>query len=572
MTSSVEAIEPEVETGELNPNESFLHTATGSTSWWVVSVLFHGLVIALAALMSIAITLPKTDDTVLIMTEFTKPPELNAPEKPRDLPKEPVLNPIDQVPDIKLLRPTEGLADAPALTEDVINQAELSDADETVNLNLPDKHSALGEKDADMRYDITGHTGKVGSGGTQGPSASMEDVIGVAAPGRQGSGGGSGGMNGFGIGNADGNGFASRGDPDGSGRHPRRRGPGGGNALTDLGMENALRWLAYHQEADGHWDTVKFGSGQKTDTAMTGMALLAFLGAGHSEKVGHFKDNVKRAVGWLIAHQQANGLIFDQTDAGAHRGIGYPGAIATLALAEAAGMGRIDSTKIAAQKAINYCVEQHQCGEGSDKLGWRYGPKQAGDTSVTGWYVMALKSAKIAGLHVDGAAFDGALKFLKSVEFKNDGGDTSYGPSVHYGYQPGDEHTASSHRLTAIGALIKTFLGAPKEEVTQTVDYFVNKGGVPTWGANGEKVDMYYWYYGSLCTFQIDGPIWERWNAGLIKALTENQVKQGDDAGSWPIVGEFSGEWGRVGQTALGCLSYEVYERYNRVKWTKIKK
>ena len=568
MTSNVEAIDPALETGEQNPSGTFLHTATRSTSWWVVSVMFHVLVIALAALMSIAITLPNNDDTVVIMTEFSKRPEMSTPEKPRELPTE---IPIDPNPEIKLPRPTDGVGDAPELLGDVEKLAALSDADETENPDRLDKHSALGEKDANSRYDITGHTGKVGGGGDNGPSLSMEDVIGVGATGTQGTGFGLGGGNGSGIGNGDGNGFASRGDPDGAGRHARRR-PPGCTLQWDQGMENALRWLAYHQEADGHWDTVKFGSGQKTDTAMTGMSLLAFLGAGYSERAGKYKVNVQRAVGWLKAHQQANGLIFDQTDAGAHRGIGYPGAIATLALAEAAGMGRIEDTKIAAQKAINYCVEQHQCGEGSDKLGWRYGPKQAGDTSVTGWYVMALKSAKIAGLHVDTAAFDGALKFLKSVEFKNDGGDTSYGPSVHYGYQPGDEHTSSSHRLTAIGALIKTFLGAPKEEVSQSVEWFVNKGGVPSWGANGEKVDMYYWYYGSLCTFQIDGPIWERWRTDLIKTLTENQCKQGDDAGSWPIVGEFSGEWGRVGQTALGCLSYEVWERYSRVKWLKIKK
>ena len=51
------------------------------------------------------------------------------------------------------------------------------------------------------------------------------------------------------------------------------------------------------------------------------------------------------------------------------------------------------------------------------------------------------------------------------------------------------------------------------------------------------------------------GDVWDRWNKGMVKSLVENQCANGDDSGSWPIVGEFSSEWGRVGQTALGCLS-----------------
>lgn len=32
--------------------------------------------------------------------------------------------------------------------------------------------------------------------------------------------------------------------------------------------------------------------------------------------------------------------------------------------------------------------------------------------------------------------------------------------------------------------------------------------------------------------------------------------------GSWDPVGDYSTEWGRVGQTALSCLCLEVYYRY----------
>ena len=105
-------------------------------------------------------------------------------------------------------------------------------------------------------------------------------------------------------------------------------------------------------------------------------------------------------------------------------------------------------------------------------------------------------------------------------------------------------------------------MGWQKQDLQGSVEWAVNKGGVPTWGANGETVDLYYWYYGTLCVFQQGGDVWKRWNEAMKTALVTNQCKQGDDAGSWNPVGAFSSEWGRVGQTALGCLCLEVYYRY----------
>jgi hypothetical protein len=221
----------------------------------------------------------------------------------------------------------------------------------------------------------------------------------------------------------------------------------GGTKATEHSVDSALRWLAYHQETDGHWDAKKYAAGEKTDTAVTGLALLAFLAGGHTEKWGEYRGSVKRAVAWLISKQDARGLIWDETDAGGHRGVGYPGAIATQALAEAAGMARVPATKAAAQKAINYCTEVHQCGDGEVKGGWRYHAKQEADTSVSGWFIMALKSAKIAGLKVNPASYDGAIRFLDSVEHKE---GPAYGQASIYWYKTNDEHEGSWHRLTAI--------------------------------------------------------------------------------------------------------------------------
>jgi hypothetical protein len=334
-----------------------------------------------------------------------------------------------------------------------------------------------------------------------------------------------------------------------------------GSPRTEGSVNGALEWLARHQEPDGHWDAKKYESNEKTDTACTGLALLAFLGAGHTEKIGQFRENVKRAVAWLKSKQNADGLVFDSTDAGAHRGIGYPHAICGMALAEAAGMAKVPDTVAAAQKAIDYSIQKHQNGEGYERRGFRYNPKQDGDLSVSGWFVMQLKSAKVAGLSVDHSAFEGAIKFLDSVETKGAGGDKGYGAASVYKYRPDDAAESRAHRLTAIGNLCRQFLGWKKEDLQSSVQWFMDKGGLPDgWG--GGKTDLYYWYYGTLCTFQQGGDIWKRWNEAMKKTLCDNQRKGGDEDGSWDVVGEWANEWGRVGQTALCCLCLEVYYRY----------
>ncbi|MBI2481048.1 MAG: hypothetical protein HYV60_21160, partial [Planctomycetia bacterium] len=70
----------------------------------------------------------------------------------------------------------------------------------------------------------------------------------------------------------------------------------GGSEQTEQAVEAALKWLAAHQSPDGRWSVVQFGGGQETmvlghdrkgagidaDTGITGLALLAFLSAGHT--------------------------------------------------------------------------------------------------------------------------------------------------------------------------------------------------------------------------------------------------------------------------------------------------
>jgi hypothetical protein len=326
---------------------------------------------------------------------------------------------------------------------------------------------------------------------------------------------------------------------------------------TETNVRSALSWLVKIQESDGHWDSRKYGAEFRQDTAVTSFALLALLGAGHTEIAGPYKFNVQRAVRWLKTKQGSDGMIWATDDDGsAHRARGYPTAIATLALCEAAAMGNVSDTRAAAQNAVHYFTRIHQVGEGDDHGGWRYGPKQEGDLSVSSWFIAALRAARAANLRYDESSWRGAVHFLDSVEHVEGG-------ISRFWYMPGNPREAKEARLSAMGIYSRINLGSDGKKLAPSVQEFIKQSGVPKAGANGDATDIYFWYFGTLCAFQQGGKIWTDWNGALKKTLTTTQETKGPDAGSWPPIGDFSAEWGRVGQTALSAMCLEIYYRYS---------
>ena len=92
---------------------------------------------------------------------------------------------------------------------------------------------------------------------------------------------------------------------------------GGGSKRTESAVDAALRWLVRHQEKDGRWDREKYGNNNdnggfarhqtEAHEALTGLATLAFLSAGHTPKIGKYKNTVKIAVDWILSKQLADG-------------------------------------------------------------------------------------------------------------------------------------------------------------------------------------------------------------------------------------------------------------------------
>jgi hypothetical protein len=339
---------------------------------------------------------------------------------------------------------------------------------------------------------------------------------------------------------------------------------GGGSKETEVAVGQGLEWLALHQAPNGGWSMDgfhrhahdKYGPGGKAfvcnctgrpavahDVAATAMGVLPFLAAGQThkpiDKVQHERDYTKVvpcALRFLVAHQDKS--------TGQLGGDMYEHGLATIALCEAYGMTADPALRGPAQRAIQYIIRaQHSGG------GWRYGPNTPGDTSVTGWQVMALKSGEMAGLNVPRSTLDGAGKFLDSVMSA-----TTYG----YGYMgPG-----SDPRLTAVGVLCREYLGwSPRKPELQ-------KGSTILAANPPNAKEMYYTYYAAQALHHFGGDHWRNWNAGMTQSLLQARDK-GDDPkhphqkGSWSPEGDYYGrDWGRVGQTSLSVLTLQVYYRH----------
>ena len=167
------------------------------------------------------------------------------------------------------------------------------------------------------------------------------------------------------------------------------------------------------------------------------VALLPFLGAGYTHKEGEFQDVVQRGLNYLKGRGMMISYGNDLRD-----GSMYGHALATIALCEAYGMTHDAELKEAAQGALDYIAYVQDTNTG----GWRYNPGEAGDTTVTGWMLMALKSGQMARLDVKSPAIFGAQRFLNSVQ-NQDGSQ--------YGYQSRKPRPAT----TAVGLLCRMYTG-----------------------------------------------------------------------------------------------------------------
>jgi hypothetical protein len=328
----------------------------------------------------------------------------------------------------------------------------------------------------------------------------------------------------------------------------------GGTKLTERAVATGLHWLYKHQGPAGNWSiqhsrfcgpqTCGGEGSAKADSGATSLALLCYLGAGQTHKSkGPYKQVVAKGLDWLMKNQKPDGdLTAGATPLMYNQGMG------ALALCEAYGMTKDPKIGNAATLAIGFIERAQNEGTG----GWRYLPGDPGDTSVTGWQLMALKSAQMAGIGVNSQKLENVRRWLASVA-----------KGEHHGlscYQPYREVTPS---MTAVGLLCHQYLGMAKDDPAMLEGSRYLMANLPD--ANLQR-DIYYWYYGTMTMHNLLGRDWDKWNRTTRTILVKSQVKDGGGAGSWdpehPIIDRWGAHGGRMMTTTLSILTLEVYYRY----------
>ena len=321
----------------------------------------------------------------------------------------------------------------------------------------------------------------------------------------------------------------------------------GGTGATQQAVMEALKWLARNQERGGMWSLRgKYANGARRENreAATGMALIAFQGAGYTpqgDPKEPFTKITRRAWKELLEQQDKSGSFFK---AGRSSDRLYTQAICTIALCELYGMTEEPKYREPAQRAIDYCV-QIQTPQG----GWRYFPGKDNDLSVTGWFVMALQSARMAGLDVPTPTLDRVSGYLDTVA--RDGGS-------QYAYQ---QNLSARLSMTAEGLLCRQYLGWGHDNIQlhRGVDILIHNP--PSWDASDR--DVYYWYYATQVCHHMEGSYWQAWNRVMREVLPKHQVRDGKERGSWdPRGDEWGDEAGRLFVTCLSTYMLEVYYRH----------
>ena len=350
-----------------------------------------------------------------------------------------------------------------------------------------------------------------------------------------------------------------------SGREEGRRdtlvAAAGGNGETEASVGKALAWLAKCQGKDGLWSlqgVYADPARQENRLAATAMALLAFQGAGHTPASGSHRAVVQRAWKALASRQLDDGRFEVPPDV-PHLHRMYSHAQATIAACELAGMTGDETHQTVASRALAYAVQAQ-----GPNGGWRYGPGEPGDMSVTGWYVMALKSGEMAGLHVPAETFRGVETFLDGVAI--DGG-SRYGYMRYVKDRPPADDTAA---VSAEGLLARQFLGWRRDDerltagVRRLLDENLPK--LRAWGAKDgsyDEKDVYAWYYITQVVHHIGGEPWRKWNGAMREVLPRTQVRDGREAGSWdPSLDHWGSAGGRLFETCFCTWMLEVYYRH----------
>ena len=274
---------------------------------------------------------------------------------------------------------------------------------------------------------------------------------------------------------------------------------------AERAIDAGLRWLAGQQNADGSW-------GLRYHEASTAVALMAFMLKGHFPETGPYGEAMDKGVAFLIERARRGG---------GYMGINmYEHGLATLALSEVWGMSERNEIRDTLKRAVEVILRAQ-----SPKGGWRYEPRpRDADISVTVMQIVALASAREAGIHVPSQTIDKALRYVKGLQVRGSGGFGYTGPS----------HPEFARSAAGVMALLMCG-ERDSREVLMGLEYLRQ---LPPGKFTAAKFYYYGHYYAIQAMYQAGESYYQQWYPNISDAMLARQREDGSwdggEGGSGP--------------------------------------
>jgi len=303
-------------------------------------------------------------------------------------------------------------------------------------------------------------------------------------------------------------------------------------------LEEAVRkgfeYLRRSQKNDGSFGQGRFGQ----HVGVTSLGAIAFMADGNVPGRGEHADAVQKALGFVLAHSTETGLLVSDETHGPMYGHGF----ATLFLGEIYGMNQDDDqVRDALVRAVQLIV-----GSQNDEGGWRYNPvPDDADVSVTICQVMALRSARNAGIKVPRTTIDDAIRYVRACQ-NSDGG-----------FRYMKDLGGSAWPRTAAGVASLFYAGVYEgAAIDRGLDYLKQnafpRGGGGFAGGFSQPHYFYGHYYAVQAMYLSGGDRWRAWWPAIREELL---AKQNPD-GSW------TDPQGDAYGTAMALIILQMPKRY----------
>ena len=334
-------------------------------------------------------------------------------------------------------------------------------------------------------------------------------------------------------------------------------GAGRAKDRVDIATDKAAVFMVKMQAANGSFSDSSARQAAQHGYAMTALGIMALASIGH-QPVDPSREGVamKKALDFILRRDRQRG---PKEYFGYDGGRMYGHGITTLCLTEMLGMTvtRTQETRMreVTTKAVNLILTSQKAKKSAAKYrgGWRYTPTaHDSDLSVTVWQLMALRSAKNAGLKVPKEAIDMAVRYLKRSYFspRNARGEPTNLRSG-CGYLPGQQPRYST---AAAGLLSLQVCG---EYDTPEVR------GTTNWLGNRRVNSKEQWFYYGTYYYAQGMQKREKHIADRARQITEDMLLKLQRAdGSWEGKDGMEKGAGRIYCTAMATLSLSVKHHF----------